>query len=87
MAVLAVTARGQTTLRREVLRHLGVEPGGKIEVDLLPGGKVQLSAAQPRGPIGQLSGLLAGKTNGARLTVDEIAEATARAGAVAGAGR
>ena len=36
MAVtLTVTAKGQITLRREVLEHLGVRPGDKIDVDLL----------------------------------------------------
>ena len=39
MAALTVTARGQVTFRKEVLLHLGIEPGGKIEVDLLPDGR------------------------------------------------
>ncbi len=86
MTVLTVTARGQVTLRRDVLAHLGIKPGDKIEIDLLPGGRAQLSTARPKGPLSQLSGLLVGKTNGARLTVDEIEESIARAGAAAGLG-
>ncbi len=86
MTVLSVTSRGQVTFRREVLAHLGIKPGDKIEIDLLPGGRAQLSAARPRGPVSQLTGLLAGRTNGATLTIDEIEQAIAKAGAAAGAG-
>lgn len=44
---LTVTAKGQITLRREVLAHLGVRPGDKVDVDLLKDGKTQVSA-KPR---------------------------------------
>ena len=30
MATLTVTARGQITFRKEILKHLGIEPGGRI---------------------------------------------------------
>ena len=30
MAILTVTARGQVTFRKDVLQHLGIEPGDKI---------------------------------------------------------
>jgi antitoxin PrlF len=33
-ATLTVTAKGQVTLKRELLDHLGVQPGDKITVDL-----------------------------------------------------
>lgn len=36
MAMLTVTARGQVTQRKEVLQHLRIEPGDKIELNLLP---------------------------------------------------
>ena len=39
---LKVTAKGQITLRKEVLNHLGVRPGDKLEIDLLTGGRMQL---------------------------------------------
>lgn len=86
MTVLSVTSRGQVTFRREVLAHLGIKPGDKIEIDLLPGGRAQLSAARPRGPASQLTGLLVGKTNGARLSIEEIEAAIAKAGTAAGLG-
>ena len=39
---LVVTAKGQITLCEEVLNHLGVRPGDKLDIDLLPGGRLQL---------------------------------------------
>lgn|GEM_PF-561447 len=42
MATLTITAKGQITLKREVLEHLGLQPGSRVEVDLLPNGKVGL---------------------------------------------
>lgn len=84
MATLTVTARGQITFRKDVLKHLGVEPGGKIHLDLLPDGRAQLTADRPTGSFRDLQGFLRGKTNGARLGIDEIADAIAEAGAEAG---
>jgi AbrB family looped-hinge helix DNA binding protein len=45
---LTVTAKGQVTLRKAVLRHLGIKPGDKIEIALLDGGRVELSPPAPR---------------------------------------
>jgi AbrB family looped-hinge helix DNA binding protein len=74
MATLTVTARGQVTFRKDVLQHLGIEPGEKIEVDKLPDGRVTLRAMRPAGTIDCFLGLLAGKT--AKVaTLDEIDEA------------
>ena len=76
MTKLTVTARGQVTFRKEVLRHLGVAPGEKIELEMLPGGRVALAAARPEGSIDAFVGLLSGRT--AKVaTLDEIAEAAA----------
>ena len=86
MATLTVTARGQVTFRQEVLRHLGIQPGGKITLDLLPGGRAELSAARSTGSWRALSGMLKGKGNGVRLSIDELSDAIAEAGAVAGMG-
>lgn len=86
MATLTVTSRGQVTFRKDVLQHLGIEPGGKIHVDLLPDGRAELRADQPRGTIGDLRGLLRSKTNGRRLSLEEIGDAISKAGANAGRG-
>ena len=76
MTTLTVTARGQVTFRKDLLKHLGIEPGEKIELDKLPDGRVALKAARPRGTIDRFVGLLAGKT--AKVaTIDEINDAAA----------
>jgi antitoxin PrlF len=76
MTILAVTARGQVTFRKDVLQHLGIRPGEKIELDKLPGGRVMLKAARPTGTIDRFLGLLAGKTEKV-ASLDEINEAAA----------
>lgn len=75
MAVLTVTARGQVTLKKEVLQHLGIRPGDKIELDLLPNARGILKAAHPDGTIAGFVGLLAGRTKKV-ATLEEISEAT-----------
>lgn len=77
MATLTVTARGQVTLRKEVLQHLGIKPGEKIELDLLPGGKAAVQAAKPTKSIHDIFGILKGKTKKV-ATLEEIEEATQR---------
>lgn len=84
MTVLTVTARGQVTFRKDVLKHLGIQPGDKIRVDLLPNGRAELKADQGNGSWDELRGLLNGKGNGVRLTIDELNDAIADAGAAAG---
>ena len=69
-----------------MLQHLGIKPGERIELDLLPDGRAELKAAQPKGSFRALRGILKGKTNGARLSIEEINEAIAGVGAAAGAG-
>ncbi|HEY6768847.1 MAG TPA: AbrB/MazE/SpoVT family DNA-binding domain-containing protein [Candidatus Sulfotelmatobacter sp.] len=76
MATLTVTARGQVTFRKEVMRHLGVKPGGKIELDLLPDGQGLVRAARPTGKIEDFFGVLAGKTKKV-ATIEEMNEAAA----------
>ena len=74
MATLTVTSRGQVTLRKEALQHLGIRPCDKIELALMPGGKGVITAAKPAGTIDMFVGLLAGKT--AKVaTLDEMHEA------------
>ena len=76
MTTLTVTARGQVTFLRDVLRHLGIRPGEKIELDKLPDGRVTLRASKSAGAIDGFLGLLAGKTTKV-ATLDEINEAAA----------
>ena len=76
MTTLTVTARGQVTFRKDVLQHLGIKPGEKIELDKLPDGRVALRAAKPSGTIDSFLGLLAGKTEKI-ATLAEINDAAA----------
>ncbi len=45
MAILTVTAKGQITLRQDLLNHLGIGPGQKLEVEKLPDGRIMVRAA------------------------------------------
>lgn len=77
MATLTVTSRGQVTFRKEVLQHLGIKPGDKIELDLLPDGQGMLKVARPAGNIDNFVGLLAGRSKKV-ATVEEINAAAAK---------
>ena len=49
MAALTVTAKGQITLRRELLEYMGIAPGQQIEVDKLAYGVLALQAKTTHG--------------------------------------
>ena len=49
MPTLTVTAKGQITLRRELLQFLGIRPGQQITVDKLANGVLALHAKTPHG--------------------------------------
>ena len=53
MATLTVTAKGQVTLRKDLLEHLGVRPGGTIAIDKLPDGRIEVRAERPAGKISE----------------------------------
>jgi len=84
MTTLTVTARGQVTFRKDVLKHLGIQPGDKIMLDLLPGGRAELKADQPTGSWRALHGRLKGKGAPVRLSIEEVNDEIAKAGAAAG---
>ena len=72
MGTLTVTAKGQVTLRRDVLEHLGVAPGDQISVEKLPDGRIEVSAA-PTGQIDAVFGRLKQK-GGRTLTIERMNE-------------
>jgi bifunctional DNA-binding transcriptional regulator/antitoxin component of YhaV-PrlF toxin-antitoxin module len=86
MTTLTVTSKGQVTFRKDVLQHLGIRPGERVEIDLLPNGRAALRAIQQKASFRTLHGFLKGKTNSKVLTIEEIDNAIAEAGASAGAG-
>jgi hypothetical protein len=65
------------TPRKEVLRHLGVAPGQKSEVDLLPNGRLQLRAAIAAASIEGFFGCLH-RPGPTPLTIEEIGEIAAQ---------
>lgn len=75
MTTLTVTAKGQVTLKKELLKHLGVQPGQKVEVDAVPGGQLAMRAAKPGGGWKEVYGMLAGETDKV-ATIEEMNEAT-----------
>lgn len=79
MTILTVTSKGQVTLRKEVLKHLGIAPGDKIDIDLMPGGTFTARAAAPQrtDSIEEFFGMLASQ-DGPILTLDEIRAAAAK---------
>jgi AbrB family looped-hinge helix DNA binding protein len=68
-ATLTITAKGQVTLRREVLDHLGVRPGDKVEIDLMPEGEVKVRR-QPDSSWSELAGMFKGEFP--PLTIEEM---------------
>lgn len=74
MTTLTVTSKGQVTLKKELLRHLGVKPGDRLDVAALPGGELSVRAKQKNGSIQDFFGILAGKTDKV-ATIEEMNEA------------
>ena len=72
---LTVTAKGQITLRKEVLEHLGVRPGDQVDVDLLRRGRMQIRA-RPGKSVASVFGMLA-RPRTPRRSIEELNEAAA----------
>lgn len=83
MPIFSTTSRGQLTLRKEIFQHVGIKPGDKLEIDMLPGGEIRGRAVRKKGKIEDFFGCLAGKTN-VKLTIEEMNEAIGEAAAEAG---
>jgi len=71
MSTLTVTAKGQVTLRKDLLNHLGVHPGEKITVDKLPDGRIEMKAVRPAGTISDVFNFLK-REDGPSLSIEEI---------------
>jgi bifunctional DNA-binding transcriptional regulator/antitoxin component of YhaV-PrlF toxin-antitoxin module len=77
MSTLTVSAKGQITLRRDLLKHLGIQPGAKVAVEKLPDGRIEIKAARPTGKISDAFGFLKRKS-GPSLTIDAMNKIAAR---------
>jgi len=73
MASQAVTVKGQVTLKRDLLQHLGIKPGERIDFEKLPGGELRVRAARPTGTIDGFLHALDGKVKMKKpLTIEEM---------------
>lgn len=73
MASLAVTVKGQVTLKRDLLQHLGIKPGERVEFEKLPGGELKVRAARPNGTIDGFIHALDGKVKLKKpLSIEEM---------------
>ncbi|MGH6924354.1 MAG: AbrB/MazE/SpoVT family DNA-binding domain-containing protein [Propylenella sp.] len=77
MSTFTVTAKGQVTLPKNILRHLGVGPGEKLTVEKLPNGRIEMRAARSKGKISDVFGLLK-KGHAPSLSIEEINRLAAR---------
>jgi bifunctional DNA-binding transcriptional regulator/antitoxin component of YhaV-PrlF toxin-antitoxin module len=77
MSTLTVTAKGQITLRKDLLKHLGAQPGEKIIVDKLPDGRTEIKASRPKGKISDVFDFLK-QENGPSLSIEQINEVARR---------
>lgn len=71
MSTLTVTAKGQVTLRKDLLQHLGVQAGEKVAVEKLPDGRIEVKAVRPSGKISDAFNLLK-REGGPVLSIEEI---------------
>lgn len=73
MASLTITAKGQVTLKRDLLQHLGIKPGERIDFEKLPGGELRVKAARPTSTINGFLNALDGKVKVKKpLTIEEM---------------
>ena len=78
MTTLTVTSKGQVTLRKDILRHLGVQPGEKISVDKLPDGRIEIKAVRPRGKISDDAFNFLKRKSNRVLSIEEITDIAQR---------
>jgi antitoxin PrlF len=71
MTSLTVTEKGQVTLKRDLLHHLGVKAGERVEFEKLPGGELRVRAARPAGTIDSFIGRHADKLK-KPLTIEQM---------------
>ena len=58
MSKIKVTARQQVRLPKDILKHLGVQPGDTIAIDKLPHGRIELRSACATAMISEVFGIL-----------------------------
>ena len=77
MSTLTVTTKGQITLRQDLLKHIGVVPGQKVEVHKLPDGTLTLGGNLHDGDVNDFIACLH-KPNMPIVSIDDMNEAIAQ---------
>jgi len=77
MTTLTITAKGQVTLKQDLLKHLGVGPGERVEADKLSDGRIVVKAAVQDGTITDFIGSLSQRVR-RKLTIEEMNKVTAQ---------
>jgi len=73
MASLAITSKGQVTLRRDLLQHLGIQPGERVDFEKLPDGELRIKAARAANSIDRFLHVLDGKVKlTAPLSIEDM---------------
>jgi antitoxin PrlF len=75
MSQLTITAKGQVTLRKELLRHLGLRPGDRVDVEMRPDHQIGLRPVRRTGTFEGLGAVLAG--NSRKVSVETMRRVSA----------
>lgn len=82
---LKLTSKGQITLKKEFLQHLGADAGTVLDVEKLADGTIKISAKRPKknSSFAEFAGLFSNHS-GKQFTIEELNDAIADAYAEAG---
>ena len=73
MITLTVTSKGQITLRKDLLQHMGAQTGSEIAIHKLPNGRMELEAVKSDGNICDSFGML--KREGQKtVSIEEMSD-------------
>ena len=78
MATLTITSKGQVTFKQDLLQHLGVKAGQKVEVEKTPHGGLAVKALPKQRNIADFIGCLSPHRTDT-LSVEEMNDITAQA--------
>ncbi len=82
MIALTLTSKGQVTFKKDVLQHLGAQPGDRIAYDKLPGAQLRVKLVRPSSGIQNFIGMLAEphvKPKSKPLSIEQMNEIAANA--------
>ncbi len=82
MIALTLTSKGQVTFKKDVLQHLGAQPGDRIAYDKLPGAQLRFKLVRPSSGIQNFIGMLAEphvKPKSKPLSIEQMNEIAANA--------